>query len=256
MPEPITRKIKRRLWREIAFRSARNPVRLTNENPYISFTFDDFFHSGWALSKEILGSRGFRGTYYTSYSLLNKESQIGSYYTIEDIKEVLSEGHEIGCHTFSHISALDVSKKDFIEDIRANLMSLSDLIGDNSIESFSYPFGDISPALKKPLSDMFSSCRIIKGGVNRGSVDLNMLKTIPLVPHRTPLAQIFSLLESAANSWILFYTHDISDSPSKYGCTPDYFESVVAKSSEVGGIVLPVKEVVKATAPTTASASR
>ena len=45
-----------------------------------------------------------------------------------------------------------------------------------------------------------------------------------------------------------FYTHDISDSPSKYGCTPDYFESVVAKSFEVGGIVFPVKEVVKATA--------
>mgnify|MGYP006961823482 CR=1 FL=1 len=46
--------------------------------------------------------------------------------------------------------------------------------------------------------------------------------------------------------WLIFYTHDVSPRPSKYGCIPDYFERVVELSTESGAMIPPVGEIVDA----------
>jgi hypothetical protein len=43
----------------------------------------------------------------------------------------------------------------------------------------------------------------------------------------------------------VFATHDISEKPSRFGCTPSLFESVVGWAADSGSKILPVVEALK-----------
>jgi hypothetical protein len=43
-----------------------------------------------------------------------------------------------------------------------------------------------------------------------------------------------------ANGWLILATHDVCDSPTRFGCNPALFERVVGYSAKSGAIVLPV----------------
>jgi hypothetical protein len=47
---------------------------------------------------------------------------------------------------------------------------------------------------------------------------------------------------ASRKGWLIFATHDICESPSPYGCTPELFEQVVAWSVASGAQVVPVAE--------------
>src|SRR6266404_852567 len=68
----------------------------------VSFTFDDFPKSAYRRGGEILSRYGARGTYYASFKLLGSTDATGEYFERADIEDLLGEGHELGCHTFSH----------------------------------------------------------------------------------------------------------------------------------------------------------
>ncbi len=40
--------------------------------------------------------------------------------------------------------------------------------------------------------------------------------------------------------WLIFYTHDVGERPSRYGCTPRHFETVVEAALASGSKVLTV----------------
>jgi hypothetical protein len=48
-----------------------------------------------------------------------------------------------------------------------------------------------------------------------------------------------------ARGWLIFATHDVCDTPSRFGCTPSFFEQVVQWSLESGARILPVVEALK-----------
>jgi hypothetical protein len=45
-------------------------------------------------------------------------------------------------------------------------------------------------------------------------------------------------------SWLIFYSHDVADKPSRFGCTPALLESVVSFAAERGTRVMTVADVV------------
>jgi hypothetical protein len=45
---------------------------------------------------------------------------------------------------------------------------------------------------------------------------------------------------SAACGWLIFATHDVCKTPSRWGCTPDFLEDIVRYASGSGAAVLPV----------------
>jgi hypothetical protein len=47
------------------------------------------------------------------------------------------------------------------------------------------------------------------------------------------------------NSWLIFYTHDVSEEPSKFGCTPGLFEYAVMTAVSVGVQILPVSDAIR-----------
>jgi hypothetical protein len=48
----------------------------------------------------------------------------------------------------------------------------------------------------------------------------------------------------AARGWLIFFTHDVSDDPSPYGCSRKAFETVADAVARRGFRVLPVKNAV------------
>ena len=47
----------------------------------------------------------------------------------------------------------------------------------------------------------------------------------------------------SVGGWLIFYTHDVVETPSAYGCTSEQFEAVVAYAARYAPI-LPVRDVV------------
>ena len=59
-------------------------------------------------------------------------------------------------------------------------------------------------------------------GVNAGGVDLQFLRAMPLIDREMDRDGIDRAFDEAQtnNGWLIFYSHDVTDRPSPYGCSP------------------------------------
>ena len=111
--------------------------------------------------------------------------------------------------------------------------------------SFAYPYGSVSLIARHALKARFSSCRGTGEGLNNGTADLADLRVTALFGHLFDEAAIRQTIDEARarNGWVIFYTHDVTDQPSEWGCTPAQLETVAAYVA--GGMdVFPVRDVV------------
>jgi peptidoglycan/xylan/chitin deacetylase (PgdA/CDA1 family) len=198
------------------------PFRLRNETPMASFTFDDIPKSAATVGARILEQHGALGTFYVIGSQVGTSSPLWDMVDDEDIVALHRHGHEIACHTFSHKRACDIDATTLNAEIEHNQQYLRSLDSSIRIENFAYPFGYGSFVRKRQLKGVFKSCRSIVPGVNSGTVDLQFLRAMPLIDRRIDRDGIERAFDQAqtANGWLIFYTHDVADEPSPYGCSP------------------------------------
>jgi hypothetical protein len=73
-------------------------------------------------------------------------------------------------------------------------------------------------------------------------MDLNQLCAFFLEQSRDCPGVIWDLIERnrVQGGWLIFVTHDVTPRPSRFGCTPEFFEDVVQRSIASGAKVLPV----------------
>ena len=66
--------------------------------------------------------------------------------------------------------------------------------------------------------------------------DFNSLRANSVYGTRHKLEQLFQKIEDATRcrGWLIFYTHDVQNDHSPYGCSPSFFEAVVKKCSDMG----------------------
>src|SRR5262245_43876365 len=100
-------RIMRRYQRAAAGLLARRSFRLRNQEPLISFTFDDFPRSALFTGGKLLERYGAVGTYYAALGLMGKIAPTGEMFHREDLQSLLERGHELGCHTFDHCHSYD-----------------------------------------------------------------------------------------------------------------------------------------------------
>src|SRR5881394_4086832 len=98
----------------------RRSIRLVNQSPLISFTFDDFPRTALHAGGDILEKYGLAGTYYAAFGLMNTEAPVGRIFSEDDLRGVLDRGHELGCHTFDHYDSLKTHPKTFEDSILRN----------------------------------------------------------------------------------------------------------------------------------------
>ncbi len=228
----------KREWAGLAFKKE---INLALPHPIVSFTFDDVPDSGFENGGRILTEYGFSGTFYVSHKFLHA-SPPDDYFTLQHLSVAIQNGHELGCHTHGHIQLSRTPLATAVRDLENNRKAIRSLLPEVQLTNFSYPFGEQTLAIKKHLSQTYRSARGVAHGVNAGSTDLLNLKAIRLYEKQFPLSEIFKKLDEVerCNGWLIFYTHDVKNDPTPWGCSPGYFEAVV---KEVAGRGLKVKTV-------------
>jgi peptidoglycan/xylan/chitin deacetylase (PgdA/CDA1 family) len=220
---------------------AKRMVPVKFARPVVSFTFDDFPRSAYLEGSTILERYGGLGTYYTSLGLMNTTGDLGQHFTERDIHELLIAGHEIGCHTYRHSDAWGMTAEEYGASIEQNRKALEIIFPGYGFVSFSYPFGSVTPAVKRIAGQQFITARGIRVGINAGTADLNLLKAVPLY-ERLGLERVNEFISEnlKRNGWLILYTHDVRPDYSHYGCSPAFFSSVVKRVSESGNRIATV----------------
>ena len=221
---------------------------MPDAEPVVSFTFDDFPKSALHVGGAILKSYGVCGTYYAAMGLMDKVNHLGEHFSACDLKKLIADGHELGSHTFSHLSCREAAIRDIEVDVRKGREAVEQVTGIRDSHQFSYPYGHATLQTKSRIGCMMSSCRGIVPGINKSPVDLNLLRANSLYSQSFDLDSIRRLLAENEKSrgWLIFYTHDVSENPSTYGCTSGELEIVVKLASKTGSKVLPMGQAIRA----------
>jgi peptidoglycan/xylan/chitin deacetylase (PgdA/CDA1 family) len=210
--------------------------------PVVSFSFDDFPRSAAREGASVLREFGVTGTYFVAGARAGRHLDDVDQFTTDDLIAVAEAGHEIGCHTFGHIRLPSASLSEITDDLLRNQEFVQQILGDYMMCSFAYPDGDVSIPTKALLGRRFPICRGIWSGVNQGRIDFMQLKAVGL-ERSFDQAHVERILDDAkeTNGWVIFFTHDVSDNPSPYGCLPRQLADVVQAVIERGIEILPIK---------------
>ena len=209
------------------------PFTLRNTNALVSFTFDDAPVSAVTAGAAMLEEHNARGTFYIAGGLADTWSGNWHNTSADDIVGLHRRGHEIACHTFSHHRTPELSATALTAEIENNRRYLLALDPSIKIENFAYPYGLGSVWRKRQLGKRFRSSRGIVPGVNSGTVDLQYLRATPLVDQHIDAEGIDRAFDEAlaSNGWLIFYGHDVTASPSPYGCSPSLLRHALDAAS-------------------------
>jgi peptidoglycan/xylan/chitin deacetylase (PgdA/CDA1 family) len=212
-----------KLTRLLARNVPTKKLTMRNTRPLVSFTFDDAAATACTIGAGLLEQIHARGTFYISGEKCGKPSPTGRLATMEQLKTLHAAGHEIACHTFSHMPVVGISRQALASDLDRNRLFLQSILGDSPISNFAYPYGDISFATKRYLARRYDSCRALTPGVNADVADLGVLKSNALEQATIGRQGVSHLITETVrrNGWLLFATHDVNDAPTRYGVRPD-----------------------------------
>ena len=190
----------------------------------ISFTFDDAPLSAFTNGAKILEAYGYRGTFYVSGGLAGRDTSVGRLPDLDMIKRFYERGHEIGNHTYDH---LDCQKARFWEVLRSIRLNRKVCSGWMS-GSFAYPYGATNNATQFTIGACTTSARGISSGINKNDIDIRQLKAVRIY-NIEGIGRCLSLVNECAvqGGWLIFYTHDVCDTPSDFGCTPEQLRQLV-----------------------------
>jgi len=180
--------------------------------------------------------------------LMGTEAPTGAIFVRDDIKELLEQGHELGCHTFAHCHSWETSPRIFEQSIIKNMRALAEIVPGAAFRSFSYPMTGPRPGVKRTASRHFPCCRSGGQTFNVGTTDLGLLKSFFLEHSRNNPGFVRRVIEenSRACGWLVFTTHDVDETPTRYGCTPSFFEEIVKYSLDSRAKIMPVAEALDA----------
>ncbi len=222
----------------------RKSVRMRNQWAIVSFTFDDFPRSAVFNGASILQEHDTRGTFYAAGSYCDQTIDGIPQYRAADLLTLAEARHEIGSHTFHHqrVSALTGLALD--EEINRNAAFIASYLPGLAMETFAYPYGDLSVLSTRRLQRRFVACRSSEFGLNEGVLNPARLRAVRLYDDVINMSQVSELIHKAngENAWLIFYTHDVDKAPSRFGCTPKLLEYAVNLARRSGAVVLPVRE--------------
>ncbi|HEY1796703.1 MAG TPA: polysaccharide deacetylase family protein [Stellaceae bacterium] len=221
------------------------PQKVTWPGGVVSITFDDFPKSALDAGGAVLDRHGVRGTYYTAVGLAETSGNLGRMFGRGDVEAAHRAGHEIACHTFHHLDCGRNKTPTLLADVDENGAAIESLTGGYTPTNFAFPFGGTSMSSKAAMSRRFESCRGIGFGVNAGTADFADLRA-NRVRESVEEDGIYRRLVDearATDGWLIFYTHDVIETPSPYGCTPEQLDTVVAYAAAACP-VLTVRDVI------------
>ena len=234
--------LKGKLRRRYARLTSRRPASTGPTRPMVSFSFDDAPASAAQAGAEILERRGLHGTYYICAGLAGREGPMGRNADVPQLERLIAAGHEIGCHTFSHLDCGDASAEAILNEVTWNRAGVVGL-GASQPSTFAYPYGDVSPRAKRLLGQRFCLLRALHHGLVRAGTDLNQAPAVG-IEGADGEAAAWRWLDRAISetAWLILYTHDVAENPSPWGCTPVVLERLIDGALGAGAEIVTVAE--------------
>ena len=207
-----------------------------------SLSFDDIPATAWTEAGPILAQHGVKATYYVCGGLAGGRNMDRDQFEVRHLQALHAAGHEVGCHTFGHTSALRMDAEALRLSLDANAAWVAGRLEGYRMTTFAWPFGDATLGAKRVVRERFAMARGVRDGINTGREDRALIKSIGLESRRLPGYDLEALMAGtvASNGWLTAYGHDVSDRPTDYGCTPDDLDRVLRAAKAAGLEVLPV----------------
>jgi peptidoglycan/xylan/chitin deacetylase (PgdA/CDA1 family) len=218
-------KMRRRAGRYLDVR----PVAIRPVRGVLSLSFDDIPASAWTEAGPVLAQHGAKATYYVCGGLAGQTNLDLPQFKTEHLQALYEGGHEVGCHTFEHVSTLTLSAAELDASLARNAQWVADRLDGHVMTTFAYPFGDCSFGAKAVIDRRFLCGRGVRDGVNSGKADRALLQAIGLESRRLPGYDLEALVSrtAAEKGWLIAYGHDISDRPTPYGCRPEDLDRLI-----------------------------
>lgn len=235
------RSLKGKLRRRAVRLVHRRPAK-ASPGPMVSFSFDDAPLSAATTGAAILQAKGLHGTYFLSAGLAAQPSPMGRMLDADDARRLAAAGHEIACHTFSHLDCGQADGVSAAADVARNTVAFRDwktLVP----TTFAYPYGDVNAASKAALAPRFALLRALHHGLIKAGADLNQAPAVGIEgPEGEAVARRWLQAAVRKRAWLILYTHDVADQPSPWGCTPQVLERLAAEALNAGCSVVTVAE--------------
>lgn len=209
---------------------------------YVSICFDDFPKSAVTHGKPELDRRGWKATWYAAGGMMGTDhAEHGRMFDPGDLQALKGDRHDIGCHTFSHMDCAPASNEVVLRDLGRNHAFFRKHRLTRA-KSFAFPYGRLDISSKRLLMRRMPALRGVRPGIHGGTIDRGLLKATGIEEHNggTTLAlnQLASL--SGESKWLIIFTHDIAQTPSRWGCTPEDFVHLLDAVEKSGAEVVTV----------------
>lgn len=240
-----------KIRRNIAKKVVNRKTTLNLSEAIISFTFDDVPNSAFTEGAAILRKFGYNGTYYVALSLFEEGRPCSSNFNSQHLNEVIKEGSELACHTYGHLNYYHSNDNQIIADLEKNQDKIAELIPNYKFTNFSYPYGAQTISARRIVKDKFISARGVQSGINHNNIDLIDLKAHQLGSHMK-LDDFKGIIDQAIKlkGWLIFFTHEIKETPKEFDCTPALLQGVADYCSKKCISVLTIEKAMKLIAPT------
>jgi peptidoglycan/xylan/chitin deacetylase (PgdA/CDA1 family) len=236
-----------RLRHKVAQVVAAAPATIAPAVGTLSLSFDDFPASAWSEGGRVLADHGVKATYYVCGRLCGGRNMDLPQFEVADLEAVVEAGHEVGCHTFGHISTLKLSGSELRVSLDRNARWVAERLDGYRMTTFAFPFGDWTVSAKRTVAKRFAVGRGVRTGVNRGRIDRTGLSAIGLETYKLDGLDFDALAaETAAHKgWLIAYGHDVGDRPTAYGCQPEVIDRLIVAARRAGLAILPVHAAAK-----------
>lgn len=231
-------KMRRRAGRYLDVR----PATIRPPRGVLSLSFDDIPASAWLEAGPVLAQHGVKATYYVCGGLAGGRNLDLPQFETEHLQALHEAGHEVGCHTYEHVSTLRLSPTELDASLARNAAWVSERLDGYQMQTFAYPFGDCAMGSKAMVDRRFLCGRGVRDGINSGRSDRNLLQAIGLESRRLPGYDLEALVASTAASkgWLIAYGHDVSGAPTPYGCRPEDLDRLIRLAKAAGLDIQPV----------------
>ncbi|MGD8731905.1 MAG: polysaccharide deacetylase family protein [Anaerolineales bacterium] len=105
----------------------------------IMITFDDGHADVYRYAYPSLERHGFKAAMY----VVTNRTQVSGFLSIEDMKQLLASGWEIGSHTITHPDLSELKEQELESELDTSRQFLEEVLG-VEISSLAYPFGGFS----------------------------------------------------------------------------------------------------------------
>ncbi|RUT34590.1 polysaccharide deacetylase [Arsenicitalea aurantiaca] len=234
--DALARKVTHRLiWHSPGPRIDVRPAR-----PIVTFTFDDVPDTALTAGATILERHGVRGTFYIAGGLAGTTEPGRRLIGADQVGELADRGHELGCHTFSHPWVRRLDKPTLFADLDRNAAFHAEHAPGVTLKNFAYPYNAPKLGIRGEMMARYRTCRGGVPAINRGKTDPAFLRSIEIRPPDAYARTLTRWIDDVAAEpgWLIFFTHDISDTPTPFGCMPDTLDMLVGHALEKGCEVL------------------